>query len=83
MTDEYCVCGHVWVKVFNTMLYSDCYYCPNCDKVFAVTVREVTREEFEETYVSDRFEQIKKHALFKQAKRKITPDDLKKLGYLD
>lgn len=82
MKDKYCVCGNEWTQVFNTTLYDDCYYCQHCDKVYKTTVIEVPRVEFQEQYSSDRFGQIKKYALIKEAMKKVSHDDLMKLGYL-
>jgi len=82
MNDETCVCGNNWTEVFNTLMYSDCYFCTHCNKVYAPSVREVTQEEFKEKFNSDRFQEIKTFAKIKEAKRKITKEDLIKLGYL-
>ena len=44
--DKYCSkCGHHWILVTNTTLYPEYYYCPNCDKIFVLTVKEVKKEE--------------------------------------
>ena len=83
MKSEICVCGNNWTEVFNTLLYSDCYFCTHCNKLYAPSVREVTKEEIDERFNSDRFNAIKTFAQIKEAKKKITKEDLIKLGYID
>lgn len=79
MKDTYCPDGHKVIAVSNTMLFSDCFYCKTCDKVYAYELKEVPKSYFEEHFHSDRFEQIKKYALFLEAKETVTFDDLVKL----
>ena len=83
MEDNYCYCGQPWTKVFNTTLYSDCYYCHSCDKIYELTATEVTKKRFKNHFTSDRFSQIKRYAKIVEAKKKVTNDDLVKLGYLE
>lgn len=82
MKDDYCPCGHNWIAVNNTVLHDDCYYCPDCDLIYEMTPVVTTKSKFKELYHSNRFEEIKLYAARKEAKRKVTNDDLVKLGYL-
>lgn len=82
MKDKYCPQGHRWIFVSNTMLYSDFYYCPECDKIYEPTVRELTKKEVNEQFSSDRYAKMKDYANILKAKDLVTPDDLRKLGYL-
>jgi len=82
MNDEFCICGERWIKVFNTLMHSDCYYCPSCDKIYEPTVREITRDALAVMYIPDKFDQIKRFALRKDALNKVTYNDLKRLGYI-
>lgn len=77
-----CPKDHFLVEVFNTTMFSDCYYCKNCDKIYQDELKEIPKSFFAQNYNSDRFGEIKKFAEIKQAKRKVTQDDLIKLGYL-
>jgi hypothetical protein len=45
-------------------------------------VREVTKKEFADNFISDRFNEIKKYAEVVRARKKITVDDLISLGYM-
>jgi len=83
MNDDYCNCGERWTKVFNTTLYSDCYYCHACDKIYELQAVEVPKAKLEVMYSSDRFSDIRNLAKIIEAKKKVTPDDLVKLGYLN
>ena len=78
--DKYCPCGNSWIRVPNSTLFSDCYYCPHCDKIFQPTVKEVTKKWFSENFSSDRFQQIKNLALIVDARKKVSKEDLVKLG---
>lgn len=73
--------GNKLIAVKNTVLFSDCYYCPSEDKIYEETLTEVRRERFS-NFSSDRFEEIKQLALIKEARNKVSKTDLKKLGYL-
>ena len=82
MNDEFCICGQGLIEVFNTTLFQDCYYCPYCDEVYILKITKVPKSYFKKVFTSDRFNDIKRFALIKQAKKRITYDDLVKLGYL-
>jgi hypothetical protein len=74
--------GNELIEVFNTTLFSDCYYCPIEDKIFVEKLTEVPRQHFKDNFYTDRFEEIKQYALMLEAKKKVTKKDLIKLGYL-
>ena len=74
--------GNYLIEVFNTSLFSDCYYCPKEDKIFENRLKEIKKEYFDKNFSSPRFEQIKQYALFKEALKKVKISDLEKLGYL-
>ena len=82
MNNEVCPKGHNVTRVFNTVLYADCYFCHECDKVYELTATEVTKEYFKKMFNSDRFNEIKQYAKIVDAKKRVTMDDLIKLGYL-
>ena len=75
--------GNYLIEVFNTTLFEDCYYCPVEDKIFVLKLKELKKEYFNKFFSSPRFNQIKTLALIKEAKNKVTKEDLIKLGYLD
>lgn len=83
LNDKYCPRGHNWIRVPSSLLFSDCYYCEACDKIFEPTVKEVTKKWFEKNFHSDRFNEIKDLAKLIEAKNKVTKADLIKLGYLE
>jgi hypothetical protein len=80
--DRFCPKGHKWIRHNASLLFSDCYYCKDCDKIFIPTVKELTKEWFEKNYNSRRFEEIKQDCFRSEAMNKVTKDDLVKLGYL-
>ena len=80
--DDYCSCGALWIRVESSILFGDYYYCNKCDKIYVQTVKEKTPEWFEEQYDSNRRQELIDRANLKNAKRKVTPADLRKLGYL-
>jgi len=82
LDDTYCPKKHKWTFVSSSLLYSDCYYCPVCDKIWEPTVKEVPKKWFEENFSTDRFGDIKRLAERIEAMKKVTKDDLVKLGYL-
>lgn len=63
-------------------MFSDYYYCEKCDKIFAPTVEEKTKEWFEENYITNRRTELINLARIVKARAKVTKSDLKKLGYL-
>lgn len=83
MKNIYSPDGNELIEVFNTTLFSDCYYCPKEDKIYANKLVEITLEYFHNNFMTDRFEDIKQLALLKKAKEKVTKDDLIKLGYYE
>ncbi len=80
--DKFCPDGHKWIRVGSTLLYSDCYYCKQCDKIYEPSVKEVPKAYFKKTFSTDRFNGIKKLALMLEARDKVDVEDLVKLGYL-
>lgn len=80
--DRFCPEGHKWTRLKRSLTFGDCYFCFECDKIYEPTVREVTKEWITENYYTDRFNDIKNLALFKEAYKKVTAEDLKKLNYL-
>jgi hypothetical protein len=82
LDDRYCPEGHAWTFIPSNLLFSDCYYCKTCDKIYEPTVKEVTKEWFAEHFNSDRFNDIKQRAQFLEAKEKVNLSDLIRLGYL-
>jgi hypothetical protein len=80
--DRYCPSGHKWTRLKANLVFSDCYFCFNCDKVYQPTVQEVTKEWFKENYNTDRFNDIKQMARVKEAFKKVTHEDLIKMKLL-
>lgn len=80
--DKYCPQGHCWTPVINTTLYSDCYYCEHCNKIYELQFVEVRREQLQEKFDTDRFDDIKRYAKIIEARKNIPVDCLIKLGYL-
>lgn len=78
----YCPNDHLLIFVPSSTLYSDCYYCKNCNKIYAPVLEEKTKAYFKEEYVTDRFNEIRNYALFLEGKEKVNRNDLIKLGYL-
>lgn len=82
INDDYCPKGHKWTFVGATTLFSDCYYCKECDKIYQPTVKEVTKEWFKKNFHTDRYNDIKYYASVLDAREKVKNEDLIKLGYL-
>lgn len=83
MRDLYSPDGNELIEVFNTTLFSDCWFCPKEDKVYVQKLTEVPKQHFKENYYTNRFEQIKRFALIQKARQKVTKEDLIKLGYYE
>lgn len=83
MKDIYCPnCECEMTFVNQSLLYSEFYYCEKCDKIFELTVREITDKELVNLYNSNRGKAMKKLAKIIKAKTKVTERDLVALGYL-
>lgn len=82
INNEFCPRGHKWIFIGSSLLYSGYYYCPKCDKIYKPTVREVTKEEIENNFNNRRYNEMKDLAKYIEARKKVTKNDLKKLGYL-
>lgn len=82
INDIHCPRGHVWTFIPDSTLFQDCYYCRVCDKIYAPTVKEITKEWFDANYNTDRMQDLKKLAAIIDAKAKVKTSDLIKLGYL-
>ena len=83
LNDEDCHCGMRWIFVKSSTLYPDYYYCKHCDSFFVPRTRRVSEEEINAEYCSDRAQEMKEYALLVEAKKKITYNDLVRLGYLE
>lgn len=81
MSKLYSPDGNELIEVFNTTLFADCYYCPKEDVIFIEKLVEVSKQYFKDNFYTNRFEDIKRFALLKEAKQKVTKEDLIKLGY--
>ena len=79
---KFCPEGHKWEAVSNTGLYSDYYYCPECNEIYIPTVEKITKEEVNKQFSSDRYSAMIEYANVLKATDLVTPDDLRKLGYL-
>ncbi len=79
--DRHCPEGHSWVFVNNTIVFDDYYYCEECDKIFRPSIVGLPDEYFNGRR-ADLKDDLKNMARFKQAQKKVTVNDLKKLGYL-
>ena len=75
MEDRYCPCGNSWIRVPKSTLFGDCYYCPDCDKIYQPLIVDVSKN-----FSSERFKQIKNLALIFDARQKVSKEDLIKLG---
>ncbi len=83
MEQNYCPKdGAYLIKVADTSLYHEYYYCETCDKIYVETLVEKTEEDFKEMFSTDRYNALKRLALFYKAKETITYDDLVQLGKL-
>lgn len=82
INDKYCPEGHSWLFLPSSLLFGDCYYCKSCDKIYRPSIEEVSKEWFKEHFVSDRFNQIKELSEVLEARKKVSTEDLIKLGYL-
>lgn len=80
--DKYCPEGHKWTFCPSSLMFRDCYYCKNCDKVYGIRFLEITKKWFSEHYNSDRRSDIIHYAEMIDAREKVTNEDLIKLGYL-
>jgi len=81
MVKDFCPKGHKWIFVSASLLSDDYFYCAECDKIYGITVKEIPKKWFDKNYNTDRFGRMKELALIKEARTKVTKDDLVKLGY--
>jgi len=84
LDDTYCPCGEKWTFVPASLSFGDYYFCKKCDKIFRPTIEELTKDWFFETFKSyNKYDDLKKLASIVEARKKVTLDDLKRLGYIN
>ena len=83
INDELCPEKHHWTRIQETTLFTDCYYCEKCDKIYAPRIVEIPKSFFKKKFNSDRFSEIKRLAKIIEAKTRVCVQDLIKLGYLE
>ena len=83
LDDKFCPNGHEWQFVDGSLLYGPYYYCSICDKFWTPTVKEISREEINKDFLSDRAKEMEGYARTLAAKQRVTRKDLIKLGLLE
>lgn len=76
----------------NSILFSENYYCLECDKIFVkdwnknnmvMGLKELSKDWFKKNFNSDRFDDIRQMSLIKKAREKVTKEQLQELGLLN
>ncbi len=75
-------CENEMVHNGDSILFSENWYCPKCDKIFVLELKELSKQWFKGQFNSDRFDDIRKFALIKEAEKKVTKEQLQELGLL-
>lgn len=73
----YCNKGHKLTEVSNTVFVSDCYVCLQCKQIYELQYVQINS--FSDEIVNS----VIKFAKIVEAKKLVTKDDLKELGYLN
>jgi hypothetical protein len=77
---EYCPCGSSeLIEVENLILYNRYFYCPKCNKIYQKSIVELSKEEVNKNFYADRYSELIEYAKKKNAMKKVTFEDLKKL----
>ena len=84
MDIRYCPnCGFDHLQELNGSLYEPCTVCVNCKTVFINKLIEVPRQELNNSYNTDRHDQIIKTANIMFGKSRVKKEQLVKLGIID
>ena len=83
--DDYCPEGHgSWLFVPSSTLYSDYYWCKECNLFYVPTVKAKTAEEVnKEFFGTNRAQELKEYAEFLAARKRVTKEQLKQLGLMN
>lgn len=72
----FCPEGHgSWTFIGSSILYSDIFYCTDCDCFYVPSLRKIVRGEINKDYTSDREADLIRLANFKRWKSKLTIED--------
>lgn len=75
--DTYCPKGHgSWTFLPASILYSDIYWCPDCDLFYQPTVKSMTPERLNKEFASDHATQLKQRARFIKWKDNLSYKDM-------
>ena len=76
----YCPKGHgTWTHIPSSTLYSDIFFCEDCDCFYQPSVRAIKRGTINKNYNSDREGDLIKMAKFINWKKQLTMIDMNKL----
>ena len=76
---SFCPKDHPWIFVPSSTLYSDVFYCENCDCFYFPSVEKLTKEKLNREFSSDRANDIIKQAKFIQWKNSLRYSDMKEI----
>lgn len=75
---SYCPKGHSWIFISQSTLYSDIFWCEDCDLFYYPSVKPLTQAKLNENFSSDRAYDIIKLAKFKKWKDTLSLKDMPK-----
>lgn len=73
---SYCPKGHSWTFVPPSTLYSDIFWCEDCNLFYYPSVKPITKEKLNLNFSSDRASDIIKLAKFKKWKDTLSIKDM-------
>ena len=72
---EYCHKGHPWIFIDASVLYGQYFYCKECDKLYRLHPVEITREEVNKGFNTERYNEMVSMAKLKEFKKSITKEE--------
>ncbi len=79
---EYCnTCDNDLIRIPNSVLFPECFYCEKCDKFYHKRLVPISEKSFEQFNVKRRGE-LKELAMICKGRAKVSREDLITLGYL-
>lgn len=71
-----CPKGHRWIFIPSSTLYSDTWYCEDCECLYEPSVRKIKKGNINKNFHTDREADILKRGKFLKWKDKLTYKDM-------